>query len=188
MKKWRVVAGLLFVSSFLSSQKTSVIDDAGVGIKSFNANQAYLGGDINKALKLYSECNSLKPNDGTILFHIGQCHYSMDDYDAALDYLQKSEAADSNAHADLHLTLGLTLLQEDQPDNAMKEFLWHKRKHMDDPKKLKEDEIEHLIGECKTAKDFESHPVNVKIRNGGEAINSEPVSYTHLTLPTNREV
>lgn len=173
MNKWRVIAGLVLLNGFLFSQKTSVIDDAGVGIKSFNANQAYLAGDINKALKLYTEANSLKPKDGTILFHIGQCYYTMDDYDQALDYLQKSEATDSNAHADLHLTLGLTLLQEDQVDNAMKEFLWHKRKHMDDPKKLREDEIEHLIGECKTAKELESHPVNVKVRNAGVEINSE---------------
>lgn len=173
MKKWTVVAGFVLLNGFLFSQKTSVIDDAGVGIKSFNANQDFLAGDINKALKLYKECNSLKPNDGAILFHIGQCQYAMDDYDQALDYLQKAEATDSNAHADLHLVLGQTLLQEDQVDNAMKEFLWHKRKHIDDPKKLREDEIDHLIGECKTAKELESHPLNVKIKNAGEAINSE---------------
>jgi len=173
MKKWSVIAGLLLVNGFLFAQKTSVVDNAGAGIKTFNANQAFLGGDIARALKLYTEANSEKPNDGAILYHMGQCYFVMQDDDRALELLQKSESIDSNAHEDLHLILGEVYLQEDQIDNAMKEFLWHKIKHIDDPKKLKEDEIDHLIGECVTAKEMEGHPVNVKVRNAGEAINSE---------------
>ncbi len=173
MKKWSIIAGLLFVSGFLFSQKTSVIDDAGIGIKMFNANQAYLAGDIDKALRLYTDCNTVKPNDGSILFHIGQCHLAKQETDQALDFLQRSETADTNANADLHLVLGMVYQQEDMVDKAMTEFMWHKKIHIDDPKKLKEDEIDHLILECTLAKQMESHPVNVKIKNAGDAINSE---------------
>ncbi|HTA26991.1 MAG TPA: tetratricopeptide repeat protein, partial [Bacteroidia bacterium] len=173
MKKWSIITSLLFINTFLFAQKSNVVDNAGAGIKSFNANQAFLSGDITRALKLYTEANSEKPNDAAILYHIGQCHYALQEYDQAMDFLQKSENTDSNGHADIHLTLGLVYLQEDQVDNAMKELIWHKRRYMDDPKKMKDDEIDHLIGECATAKQLEGHPVNVKIKNAGEAINSE---------------
>lgn len=173
MKKWSIIIGLLFINGILFSQKTSVIDDAGVGIKMFNANQAFLAGDYNKALKLYYDCNMTKPNDGSILFHIGQCHYRLQNNDQALDFLQKAEAADTNANEDLHLVLGMVYQEEDMVDKAMTEFIWHKTRNMDNPKKLKDDEIDHLIAECVLAKQMEKNPVNVKIRNAGEAINSE---------------
>ncbi len=173
MKKWSIITGLVLINSFLFAQKSNVVDNAGAGIKSFNANQAFLSGDYARALKLYTEANSEKPNDAAILYHIGQCHYVLQEFDQALDFLQKSESVDSNGHADIHLTLGEVYLQEDQVDNAMKEFVWHKKRYMDDPKKMKDDEIGHYIAECATAKKQEANPVNVKIKNGGEAINSE---------------
>jgi hypothetical protein len=173
MKNWGIITGLLVFNGFLFAQKTSVIDDAGVGIKTFNAKQAFLAGDVNKALKLYTEANASKPNDGSILYHIGQCNYVLQNYDKALDFLQRAEAADTNANEDLHLTYGQVYLHEDLVDNAMKEFMWHKKKYANDPKKQKDDEIDHLIAECATAKQLEAHPVNVKIKNAGEAINSE---------------
>ncbi len=173
MKKWGIITGLLFVNGFLFSQKTSVIDDAGVKLKMFNANQAYYSGDYTKALKLYTEANNTEPDNGSILFHIGQCHYMLQEIEMSQEYLEKSEKADSNANEDLHLVLGQVYQQLDMLDKAQAEFLWHKRAHNDDPKKLKDDEIDHLIKECVLGKELEAHPVNVKIKNGGEAINSE---------------
>jgi Tol biopolymer transport system component len=173
MKKWGVLIGLVLVNSIMFSQKTSVIDNAGVGIKTFNANQAFLAGDITKAIKLYTEANASKPNTGSILYHLGQCYYTIQQYDEALNYLQKAEQIDTNANEDLHLTFGLVYQQEDLIDNAMTEFKWHKRKYSNNPKKCKDDEIDHLIGECVLAKQLEGHPVNVTIKNAGEAINTE---------------
>jgi len=173
MKKWSIITSLVLFNGVLFSQKTSVIDNAGAGIKVFNANQAFLAGDITKALKLYTEALASKPNDGSILYHIGQCHYVRQEMDEAVNYLQKAEAADTDANEDLHLTFGMVYQQQDQIDNAMKEFMWHKRKYAANPKKQKEDEIDHLIAECALAKQMEANPVNVKIKNAGESINSE---------------
>ena len=64
--------------------------------------------------------------------------------------------------------------------------------------RLKEDEVKKIIDELKqTGKykeyqemlldDFEEHHVVYKIE-ADELIAIAPVSYTHLTLPTNREV
>jgi len=175
MKKINVIICLVAISNclFSQTQKTSVIDDAGVDIKTFNAKQAFLGGDINKALKLYSEANTAKPNDGSILYHMGQCYYALEQPEKALTYLERAESIDSNANEDLHLTLGTVYLQDDQVDKALYEFSAHKRKYIKSPEKLKNDDIDHFIAECMLAKQMEAQPINITVKNAGDAINSE---------------
>ena len=173
MKKSGIVIGLVLVNSFLFAQKTSVIDDAGIGLKSFNAKQALMAGEINKALKLYTEINTAKPNDGSTLYHLGQCYYILQQMDQALNYLQSAENVDTSANENLHLTLGLAYQQNDQVSKALAEFTWHKKKYSNNPQKLKDDGIDHLIAECVLATQMESHPVNVQVKNAGIAINSE---------------
>lgn len=174
MKKFNIAIGIVMIGSCLfAQQKTSVIDDAGVDIKTFNAKQAYMAGDINKALKLYTEANTAKPNDGSILYHMGQCYYVLQQPELAINYFQKAEAVDTNANEDLHLTLGMAYQQDDQVDRALTEFTWHKRKYAKSADKLKNDGIDHLIAECILAKQLEANPINVKVRNAGDAINSE---------------
>src|ERR1700733_9728275 len=149
MKKSLTIIGLVLAGSSMFAQKTSVIDNAGVGIKTFNAKQAFLAGDINKALKLYTEANTSKPNDPSIVYHLGECYYTLQQLDEAINYLQKAEGLDTNANEDLHLTFGMAYLDNDQPDQALTEFNWHKRKYISvNPKKLKDDDIEHFIAEC----------------------------------------
>lgn len=173
MKKITIVAGLVLANSFLFAQNTSVTDNAGIGLKTVHARQAFLAGDIDKALRLYTEANTAKPNDGSILYHMGQCYYILQQPEMAVDYLQKAERVDTDANEDLHLTLGLAYQQEDHVDDALREFTWHKRKYIKKTQKLKDDEIDHLISECVLAKQLESHPINVKVRNAGESINTE---------------
>jgi len=173
MKKSYILIGLALVNTIAFSQKTSVIDNAGVGIKTFNARQAFLAGDINKALKLYTEANTAKPNDAAILYHLGQCYNALKKTEEALNYLEKAETIDTNANEDLHLDLGMAYQQDDQVDKALAEFTWHKRKYSINPKKQKEDEIDHFIAECVLAKQLEAHPLNITVKKAGDAINSE---------------
>lgn len=173
MKKVSIIIGLILVNGLVFAQNTSVIDDAGIGLKVFNARQAFLAGDVPKALKLYTEANTAKPNDGSILYRMGQCYYTLEQPELAINYLQKAETLDSNANEDLHLTLGIAYQQDDQVDKALSEFNCHKRKYAKNPEKLKEDGIDHLISGCILAKQMEAHPINVKVTNAGDAINSE---------------
>lgn len=175
MKKINLLICLVTVSSclFAQNQKTSVIDNAGVDIKTFNAKQAFLAGEVTKALKLYSEANTAKPNDGSILFHMGQCYYALEQPTQAINYFERAESLDSNANEDLHLTFGIVYLQDDQVDKALYEFTAHKRKYIKSPEKLKNDDIDHYIAECLLAKQMEGHPINVTVKNAGDAINSE---------------
>jgi len=172
MKRLGLLACLMLVNGILFSQ-TGIVDDAEIKLRIFNANQAYYGGDINKALKIYTEVSKAKPNDGSVLYHIGQCYYALQEMDDAIKYLQKAENIDTDANQDMHLTLGLAYQQDDQLDEATTEFTWHKKRYSSNPKKIKGDAIDHLIAECALAKQMENNPVNVKVRNAGDAINSE---------------
>ncbi len=172
MKKFGILVCFILMNSILFSQMNPKGGDADVSTKLSEAGHAYNAGNMDEALKLYTEANEMKPDDGSILFHIGQCYYSLQQLDEAMEYLQKAEAADSNANEDLNLGLGMVYQQENQLDKAIAEFHCHERKYKDDPKMLLQDYVNHLTAECVLAKEMEKHPVNVKIRNAGENINS----------------
>jgi hypothetical protein len=167
MIKRGILIGVLLISS------NCLFSQAGVGMKSFSANQAFVAGDYDRALRIYLQTNTAKPNDPPTLYRIGKCYQALQDYDKALEFLQKAETIDTNASEDLHLALGQVYHQDDRLDDALKEYLWHRRKISDNAKKMKDDKIDYLISEIGIAKQMESHPANVKVRNAGVAINSE---------------
>jgi len=162
-----------FAASLMAQAKTGIIDKTGIELKLFNAHQDYLRGDFNEALKKYKDCNTAKPNDASILFHLGQCYQSMNDIDNAISNFEKSESIDPNGGDDLHLNLGQVYLQSDQVDKALKELQMFKQKYADDTKKLKESEVDYYVAQCNSANELKAHPVKVTITNMGVAINSE---------------
>jgi hypothetical protein len=167
-----LLAGLWYSSVY--AQNTSIFDDVSVASKCYKARQLFLGGDVSGALKLYKEAFVAKPKDGSIAYRIGECYFTQGDNDMAVEYLEKAEkeGQDTNSKDDVHLLLGEAYLQTDAIDNAHNEFMIFKQKYSNNPKKLKEADIEHYIAETVTAKDFEAHPVNVKVTNLGDAINT----------------
>ena len=165
-----VVCFLLIATA---SQAQNLVDKSEIGVKMFSANQDFLRGDYQQALTKYKELNVAKPNNASILFHLGQCYLVLNDIDNAVSNLEKSETADPNGADDLHLCLGQAYLQSDMVDKASKELQMYKTKYADDPKKLKESEVDYYIGQCNTATQLKAHPVNVTVTNLGIAINSE---------------
>ncbi|HTA81403.1 MAG TPA: carboxypeptidase regulatory-like domain-containing protein [Bacteroidia bacterium] len=152
---------------------TNILDKTGIELKLFNAHQDYLKGDYNVALTEYKQANIAKPNDASILFHMGQCYLALNDADNAVLNLEKAENIDPNGGDELHLNLGQAYLQTDIVDKALKELQMYKQKYSDDPKQLKESEVDYYIGQCNNAAKFEAHPVKVTITNMGIAVNSE---------------
>ncbi|HTB06493.1 MAG TPA: tetratricopeptide repeat protein [Bacteroidia bacterium] len=160
------------VSAQTPAGKTSIIDKTGIELKLFNARQAFNSGDVMGALKLYKEAYIAKPQDPSIAYHIGECDLSIGDIDQAVTMLEKAETGDPNANDELHLTLGQAYQQADQIDKALKEFQMYKQKYVDDPKKLKNADIEYYIAQCNTANDMQNHPVKVIVTNMGDAVNT----------------
>ncbi len=164
---------LLAVCGIAQSSNTNILDKTGIDLKLFNAHQDYLRGDYFEALKIYKEVNTAKPNDASVLFHMGQCYLVLNDIDNAVSLLEKAENIDPNGGDELHLDLGQAYLQSDKVDNALKELQMYKQKYADDAKVLKESEVDYYIGHCNTAKELEGHPVNATVTNLGLTINSE---------------
>ncbi|HET6990252.1 MAG TPA: tetratricopeptide repeat protein, partial [Bacteroidia bacterium] len=54
----------------------NVVDKTTDEVKLFNAGQAFNMGDYVKAVNLYKEVLANKPNDATIIFHIGECYFN----------------------------------------------------------------------------------------------------------------
>jgi tetratricopeptide (TPR) repeat protein len=152
---------------------TNILDKTGIELKMFNAHQSYLRGEYNDALQNYKQVNTAKPNDASVLFHLGQTYLMMNDVDNAITYLEKAESIDPNAGDELHLNLGQAYIQSDMIDKALKELQLYKAKYADDAKVLKESEVDYYIAQCNTATQLKAHPVNVTIHNMGMNVNSE---------------
>lgn len=164
---------MLLASQMHAQNNTNIIDKTGIEMKLFNAHQDYLRGDLNEALALYKEANTAKPNDASILFHLGQTYLALNNIDDAVSNLEKSENIDPNAGDELHLDLGQAYLSYDMLDKAAKELDMYKQKYADNPKQLKESEVDYYIAQVNTAKQLEAKPVKASISNLGISINSE---------------
>jgi hypothetical protein len=188
MKK--ILAGticfLLLAITGFSQGSTNILDKTGIELKMFNAHQAFLRGDYAEALATYKEVNTAKPNDASVLFHLGQCYLAMNDIDNAISNLEKAEGIDPNGGDELHLNLGQAYLQSDNADKALKELQMFKQKYADDAKKTKESEVDYYIGQCNTAIQLKAKPVKVVITNMGVAVNSEYDDKTPLLADDGR--
>ncbi len=168
-----IVCFISFTTAALAQGNTNILDKTGIELKLFNGHQSYLRGDFNDALQDYKQANTTRPNDASILFHLGQCYLALNEIDNAISNLEKAESIDPNGGDELHLNLGQAYIQSDMIEKALKELQLYKAKYADDPKTLKESEVDYYINQCNTATSLKAHPVNVNITNMGIAINSE---------------
>ena len=140
-------------------------------VKMFNAQQAYFKGDYVKAVNIYKEVLKDKPNDANLLFHVGQVYFAMEQYEDAVENLEKAESIDPKANDDLMYFLGRVHHVMGNTDKAKTEYENFK-KNINSEAKSKEYEIDFLIQQCVTATDLVAHPVDAKVENAGDMINS----------------
>jgi hypothetical protein len=173
MKRILAFALTLFICAHaLAQEKKTIVDDAGDQVKIAMAKQKFYGGDYRSALNIYKELSQKNPNDGSIAFYIAECHYAMGDDQTAFDQLQKAKGM-SNPHQDLPLLLGKIYHSKGQIDKALDEYTAYRNSISGQSGKLKESDIDYYIAQCNTAKQLMANPVNVKITNMGEVINSQ---------------
>lgn len=166
------IVGLTAFAQDGGNGKVSVIDNASVKVKEFNARQSYLAGDLTTALRLYNEVLKVKPNDAEVAFHIGECYQEQGDDAKAVDFFEKAEKENSDCDDDLHLKLGQSYLITEQVDNAIKELQAYKTKFASSPKKLELSDVDHYLTQCENAKRLMAHPVKAVVTNLGVAVNT----------------
>jgi Tol biopolymer transport system component len=155
----------------LNSGAQNVIEKSEDQVKQFNAQQDFYKQEYVRALNLYKEVLANKPKDPVIIFHIGECNYMMEDYEQARENFEKSVSIDAKAAPEAHLYLGKMYLRAAKLDSAGKELQTF-RMLAGKESKIQESDVDLYINMVKTAKEQMAKPIDVKIINLGENINS----------------
>lgn len=150
-------------------KKGNVVEQGEDQVKLFSARQCYLRGDFLKALNLYKEVLKNKADDAEVNFRVGECLVAMSSFEEALEYLEKSKSINPKANTEMNYNLGRTYQSLDKLDKAIEAFTAFKTENEGRAKDL---EVDALINQCKTAQEMLSKPVDVTIKNAGDAINS----------------
>lgn len=173
MKK---IPALLILFACLTLNVTAQKNVIGKGedqIKMFNAQQAFYGGDFQKAANIYKDLLSQSPNDANLLGRIAECFFSMGQLNDAQVNAEKAKAADEKAYERTAFVLGKLYHMNGRLDEALTEYNFFKSLIGTSKKSLAESQIEMYIAQIGTAKELMARPVDVKIQNMGDVINSE---------------
>jgi hypothetical protein len=171
MKKLTLSCFLLVACLNVHSFAQSIISKSEDQVKLFNAQQDFYKQEYVKSLNLYKEILSNTPQDASLIFHVGECNFMLENQDLAKEYFLKSVKIDSKAAPEAHLYLGRMYLNAGKLDSAGTELELFRSMAGKDSK-IKDSDVELYIGMVKTAKEQMAHPLNVTVTNLGENINS----------------
>jgi Tol biopolymer transport system component len=152
-------------------EKQNVFEKGGDIGKMVLAEQKFYAMDYKGALNIYTDVLSGKPNDANVIFHIAECHYELKQIKEARENAEKSKGIDPKANVYNSLLLGKIYQMESMQDEALAEFNTFKANA--GGKKVSESDVDKYITQVATAKEMLAKPVDVKIENMGDVINSE---------------
>lgn len=132
--------------------------------------------NMRGALTLYRELLETDPNNAAALYGTAQCHYNLKKYDLALEYLNKATTIDPNVSGEVNYFYGEIHHRLANLDIAISYF----RSYSETKSKMSEDYqiAQEFIRQCEFAKEMMKSPVNVKIENMGDHINTRYDEYT----------
>lgn len=169
------IHGLIVLFTCLTLHLTAQKNVLGKGedqIKMFNAQQSYYSGDFQKAANIYRDLLSERPNDANLMGRIADCYFHLGQYADAQTNAEKAKSIDEKAYDNTSLVLGRLYHMNGKLDEALAEYNMFKE-IVGSTKKAQESQIDMYIAQINTAKEMMAHPVNVKIENMGDVINSE---------------
>lgn len=152
--------------------KQNVFEKGGDIGKMLLAEQKFYAMDYKGALNIYTDVLASKPNDANVIFHIAECHYELKQMKEARENAEKAKSIDPKANVYNSLLLGKIYQLENMQDEALAEFNAFKA-NAGSPKKIAESDVDKYILQVTTAKELISKPVDVKVENMGDVINSE---------------
>ncbi|MDF2448044.1 MAG: tpn50 [Bacteroidota bacterium] len=156
---------------FLAALNSSYALDAGDQVKMVMAKQKLYAGQFIGALNIYKEVLQKNPDDATVLYYVGYCQYELKKFDLATENLKKAIATNKDVKPETHLVLGKIYLADEKIDEAMASFNTYKSAV--NTKTAETEDVDVYIAHCNNAKLLMAKPINVKINNLGEAINSK---------------
>lgn len=145
--------------------------DAADQVKIALAKQKYLGGQVVEALNLFKEVLIKNPNDAMVLHYVGLCHFTLKDYDKALEHFVKAKETNKDVKYETMLYLGKIYQLQAKFDEALANYQDYKSKAP--VKEAETEDIDVYIDQCNTAKTLMASPLDVKVENMGPEINSK---------------
>jgi hypothetical protein len=145
--------------------------DAGDQVKMVLAKQKLYAGQFIGALNIYKEVLQKNPDDAGVLYYIGYCQYELKKTDLALESLKKAIATNKDIKPETHLVLGKIYLTDEKIDEALVEFNTYKSSV--NSKEAETEDVDVYISHCNNAKKYLATPMDTKIDNLGQAINSK---------------
>ncbi len=166
------VFGAINAQEKAKEDKQNVFDKGGDVAKMILAEQKFFAMDYKGALDIYKDVLANKPTDANVLFHIAECHYELKQMKEARENAEKAKGIDPKANAYNSLLLGKIYQKEDMKDVALVEFNDFKA-NIGSAKKIAESDVDMYILQVNTAKEQMANPIDVKVENMGDVINSE---------------
>lgn len=162
----------------------NVVEKSSDEVKMFNAKQKMFAGDYRSALNLFKEVFENQPDKAVAAYYTGECYFLMENYEDALDYLNKAKQKDANAHENMNMLLGRIYHIKGDLDAAMSSFESFKSSlKQDSLKEKRTKEVEYYLAQVKTAKILMAKPVNATVENMGDNINSKYKDKAPLITP-----
>ena len=132
--------------------------------------------DYERALKIYSKLIKADPGNTDINYKIGVCHFYLDDTkEKAMEYLMKARETGSY---DALYYLGQCYHLGEDFEMAKRSFEEYRAYEGD--KSFTEEQIDYHLGFIDNARILMSKPVNVRIYNIGDSVNSDYPDYGPL--------
>lgn len=132
--------------------------------------QKLYGGQYKAALNLFNEVLKDNAADGVVLYYSAECYYRLGDFEKASEALKKSKES-ANPKNEVYYLLGMINLYDGKADEALTEFNTYKSKAS--TKEGLEQDVDVYIAQCNNAKKYKAAPVDVKVENAGNNINSQ---------------
>jgi Tol biopolymer transport system component len=134
------------------------------------AKQKMYSGKTREALVMFKEILTESPKNGHVLYLAADCSYKLGEVDEAVKYLETGKTVVSAKPQNFYL-LGIIYLSDNKVDEALAEFTNYKSKAA--ASDIKEHDPDVYISQCNNAKKLEANPVQVKIENLGQNVNSK---------------
>ncbi len=162
---------LLTLSLLTSNVVMAGGPDAKDKLKMEQAKQKLYGGKFKAALAIFKEVLANNPNDGNVLYYVGITFFNLKDYDQARANFEKAKSS-PETNKETFYYLGQLYLNDGRFDEALAEFNTFKGK-ISEKENKNEYFVDQYISHCNNAKILTAKPVDVKIENMGNKINSQ---------------
>ncbi|MFN4122398.1 MAG: tetratricopeptide repeat protein [Flavobacteriales bacterium] len=153
-----------------------IFDGGKLNLQLLRVKNMMSSGDYNSALRLLRDLQRQYPENAEVVFRLGECHYALKNYGESVEALEKSIKLNPVENPWKYVLLGNCMKEKNDLKAAIEAYeqFFKFNKKSD---KYYTDQAIQLLSQARRAEEVIANPVNVKIKNLGEAINSEFPEY-----------